>query len=120
MSGAPISWAQYCQVTPGVTWQYCAQLIGPQLIGPQLIGPQLIGARLIGPRRIGARLIGARRIGPRLIGPRLIGARHLLDSIGSLRAAEERGHPRGDKHRTSCHGETVAASPEEVGSHACL
>lgn len=80
MSGAPISWAQYCQVTPGVTWQYCAQLIGP----------------------------------------RLIGARHLLDSIGSLRAAEERGHPRGDKHRTSCHGETVAASPEEVGSHACL
>ena len=90
MSGAPISRAQYCQVTPGVTWQYCAQLIGPQLIG--------------------ARLIGARRIG----------ARHLLDSIGSLRAAEERGHPRGDKHRTSCHGETVAASPEEVGSHACL
>lgn len=105
MSGAPISWAQYCQVTPGVTWQYCAQLIGPQLIGPQLIGP---------------RRIGARRIGPRRIGPRLIGARHLLDSIGSLRAAEERGHPRGDKHRTSCHGETVAASPEEVGSHACL
>ena len=90
MSGAPISWAQYCQVTPGVTWQYCAQLIGPQLIGPQLIGA------------------------------RLIGARHLLESIGSLRAAEERGHPRGDKHRTSCHGETVAASPEEVGSHACL
>ncbi len=105
MSGAPISWAQYCQVTPGVTWQYCAQLIGPQLIGPQLIGPQLIGARLIGARLIGARLIGAR---------------HLLESIGSLRAAEERGHPRGDKHRTSCHGETVAASPEEVGSHACL
>lgn len=95
MSGAPISWAQYCQVTPGVTWQYCAQLIGPQLIGPQLIGARRIGARLIG-------------------------ARHLLESIGSLRAAEERGHPRGDKHRTSCHGETVAASPEEVGSHACL
>lgn len=105
MSGAPISWAQYCQVTPGVTWQYCAQLIGARLSGPQLIGPQLSGPQLIGPRLIGARLIGAR---------------HLLDSIGSLRAAEERGHPRGDKHRTSCHGETVAASPEEVGSHACL